>query len=97
MSTETLLPPETPAEAKSGGGVVLQRPARPWMPSNMAIKVSGLRLCDNEGCLNPATVCFEDGDAVWLTCNDCAPGNVTLTKLRPNEKLSHGPANNQKV
>ena len=25
MTTETVMPPETPAEAKSGGGVVLQR------------------------------------------------------------------------
>ena len=59
---------------------------RPWSPSNMVIKRSGLRMCSNRDCMAPATVAFEDVDAVWLACDSCTPDHVqNLTKLRlPN-------------
>ena len=46
---------------------------KPWNPSNMTIKDTGRRVCDNAGCENTATVCFEQGDAVWLACGACVP------------------------
>jgi hypothetical protein len=81
----TTLPNPTNHPQTGEPGCCVKRLVRPWTPSNMVIKATGERLCDNEGCMAPATVAFEQDDAVWLACDDCTPGNVTLTKLRPNK------------
>jgi hypothetical protein len=57
------------------------------MPSNMVIKATGRRVCNNAGCMTDAIVAFEQGDAIWLSCGDCQPDHATtenLTPLRPN-------------
>ena len=53
MSTTDTLPPETPAEAKSGGGVVLQR----------LVSRRSLKPCDNKFHMGNG----EDGKHYWLT------------------------------
>jgi len=66
---------------------------RPWEPSNMVIKATGRRVCNNAGCMADAIVAFEQGDAVWFSCSDCQPAPATienLTPLRPtNAKHIH--------
>ena len=41
MSTQDLMPPETPAEAKSGGGVVLQRLVSPHLVAAIFVQADG--------------------------------------------------------
>ena len=58
---------------------------KPWNPSNMTIKDTGRRVCHNTGCMNTATVCFEQGDAVWMACAECVPDGVEVVKLKVKE------------
>jgi len=59
---------------------------RPWNPGNMVIKATGVRICDNDGCMTPAAGAFEQDGAVWLACDDCTPSDVDTTKLGPNDQ-----------
>ena len=58
---------------------------RKWNPSNMTIKDTGRRVCNNTGCENTATVAFEQGDAVWLACAACVPDGVETVRLKDGE------------
>ena len=55
---------------------------KPWNPSDRIIKDTGRRVCHNTGCMATATVCFEQGDAVWMACGECVPDGVETVKLR---------------
>jgi hypothetical protein len=51
----------------------------------MTIKDTGRRVCNNTGCENTATACFEQGDAVWLACAACVPDGVETLNLMAGE------------
>jgi hypothetical protein len=58
---------------------------RKWNPSDRIIKDTGRRVCNNAGCTSTATVCFEQGDAVWMACGACVPDGVEVVRLKDGE------------
>jgi len=55
-----------------------------WNPSKAIIKPyrkDGWKYtCDNNSCFSPGQYIFEQGDAIWISCEQCLPPGVEIIK-----------------